>query len=349
MLYSNIIEQNIKLSIVIVSYNSSKYLMECVLSIDRNLKKIKYEIIVIDNASSDDTHDIAWGSFKNITIIRNNLNRGFGFANNQGFLLSKGEYVLFLNPDIIVLDDAIELMVNFLENNVGAGACGCRLLNQDLSLQPSYFEFPNIYKEIGHLINLDFVFSILKYRIKNYNYFKYLRKKLILLDNIKDITEVDYVLGACLMVRKTVLDKTGAFDENIFMYIEDTELCYRIKLYGYKIYYIPEGKIIHFGGKSAETNDGNMLYQYNKSRLYFYKKYYGWRKINLLKIVIMADMIFKMIAVWFKVPRGDMKKAITRYANQHGGRLENSKVYIWSKRYSSFKIYMNIFKMTIEY
>jgi GT2 family glycosyltransferase len=336
-------------SIVIVSYNCRNYLVDCLKSLENTASKYSYEVIVVDNASNDDTYNEVHPLFPHYTFIYNEKNLGFSNANNQGILKANGRNILLLNPDTVVLDKAIDTMVDFLDSNPDAGACGCRLLNDDGSLQPSYFGFPNIYKEIGHLLRIDRDSWIYR-KICSLAYFKKKSKANFIAFDIKtSVEEVDYLLGACLMIKGDVIDKVGMLDDNIFMYIEDTEICFRIKKYGYKIFYLPLGQIIHHGGKSTATADKKMLEEYTRSRIYFYKKCYGYFLSLMLRIVIIIDMLIKMVLIWFKKPGNEMNKLQTRYKNNDN--KENDKeqcVSLTKARYSSFKLYASILKMAIS-
>lgn len=339
----------ILVSIVIVTYNSKEYLINCLDSLLSSQTKSNYEIIVIDNASIDNTYTIVSPDYPGVKFIYNSTNSGFAYANNQGIDISSGKYILLLNPDTLIVNNAIDIMVDFLETNPHAGACGCKVLNEDGSLQPSFFGFPTLIKEVGHLFRIDrmrWLHGMLK---SSKVLSKIARTNLAVFNAANSVIEVDYLLGACLMIKTAVLAKVGPLDDKIFMYIEDTEICYRIKSNGYGVYYVPQGEIVHFGGKSSATDDQRMLMEYTRSRLYFYRKCYGKLMTYALKSIIIADMLFKMVTVWFDKHQGEMQQLQTRYS----ATLENNEYpsYIATipNRINSFRLYGSIFKMVISY
>jgi hypothetical protein len=340
---------SVLVSIIIVSYNSVDYLIKCLDSIYSSVNREKYEIIVIDNASRDKTYDIVSPMYPEAIFIKNENNNGFSYANNQGISIARGKYFLLLNPDTLVHDNAIDIMVNFLKSTPIAGACGCKVLNDDGTLQPSYFGFPTLIKEIGHLLRIDrmrWLYNVLK----SSNMIKKMaRTNLSASAPASSVVEVDYLLGACLMIKASVIEEVGPLDDNIFMYIEDTEICFRMKSNGYGIYYIPHGEITHFGGKSSATEDHRMLKEYTLSRLYFYKKCYGKIKTYALKSIILTDMLIKMTTIWFFRYQSEMQQLQTRYKKSVDNNENQSYVSTIPDRVKTFRLYGSIIKMTVNY
>lgn len=340
---------SIMVTIVIVTYNSSEYLVKCLDSIYASNTKSNYEIIIIDNASRDNTYDIVSPMYPDAVFIKNDENNGFAYANNQGIALAKGKYLLLLNPDTLIMNNAIDVMVDFLESNNNAGACGCKVLNDDGSLQPSFFGFPTLIKEVGHLLRIDrmqWLYGIIK---SSKLLAKLALTNLVVLNSADSVIEVDYLLGACLMMKASVIEKVGPLDEKIFMYIEDTEICYRIKASGYGVYYVPQGEIVHFGGKSSATDDQRMLMEYTRSRLYFYSKCYGALKTYALKSIIITDMLFKMLTIWFVQYQKEMQQLQTRYLNTADIKETTSYIDTLPNRINSFRLYGSILKMALKY
>lgn len=260
------------LSIIIVSYKTKEYLKECLLSIKKNVVNIPYEIIVVDNHSLDGTVDMIRNEFSEVTLIENTKNLGFAKANNQAFKLSKGEFILLLNPDTVVLPGSILRMVRFMEKEPSAGAVGCEFIKpegtplhlwRDGAFLPRYHFFP--------LTRSIFVNKI---------------KRLFNISDVKStegLKEVDWVSGACMLLRKSVLDVVGFLDESYFMFMEEIDLCWRIKKSGFKVYLINDCKIIHHEGgsyKESEERDYAHIYRFQKSQYFFRKKFYG--KMNAL-------------------------------------------------------------------
>jgi GT2 family glycosyltransferase len=340
---------DILVSIIIVNYNSVDYLRMCLDSIYASTNKASYEIIVIDNASRDNTFNLLSPRYPEVSFIKNEKNSGFAHANNQGIFLARGKYLLLLNPDTLVIDDAIDVMVNFLESNPNAGACGCKVLNEDGSLQPSVFGFPTLLKELGHLFRVDRVRWLTAMLRSSKLLSKISRTNFGDIRSIDAAVKVDYLLGACLMLRASLIARLGPLDDKIFMYIEDTEICYRISTNGHGVFYVPYGEIIHFGGKSAATDDQRMLLEYTRSRLYFYRKYYGSYKTFALKAIIIVDMLVKMLTIWFLKYRSEMQQIQTRYKNTDHSEKSVSYIATLPARVQSLKLYCSIVRMVITY
>ncbi|MEK7167612.1 MAG: glycosyltransferase family 2 protein [Patescibacteria group bacterium] len=221
-----------KLSIIIVSWNVKGLLKKCLESI-----KEDFEIIVVDNNSKDGTKEMVEKDFPEAKLIKNKKNLGFAKANNQGIQEAKGDCILFLNPDTEILDGTLEKCLK--EMDTGIGILGCKILNPDLTIQPSVRRFPTFLNILLILSKLPKFFhfkSLDHYLAKDFNYDK--------------SQEVDQVMGAFMMVKKEVLDKVGMFDERFFLWFEEVDFCRRAKRNGFKIYYLAEAEIIHYGGQS---------------------------------------------------------------------------------------------------
>ena len=245
-------------SIIIVNYNTTKLIEDCIQSIYEKTTKIDFEIIVVDNNSVDDSLEKLKSKFKNIKLIELNENIGFGCANNEGIKMTTGRNILFLNPDTILLNNTIRILSEFLDQNSEVGACGGNLYTKDLKPNFSYMPFfPTLLPELnlltGNLIYLFFVG-------KNYQ-FNYSEKPI----------EVAYITGADMMISQKCLSVAGSFDPDFFLYYEETELSLRIKKSGYKIYSVPTAKIIHFEGGSFSYSEDSQRFSL-VSRSIFMKK-----------------------------------------------------------------------------
>jgi len=228
-------ERETDLSICIVSNNHRNYLEPCLRSIYENPSSIKLETYLVDNKSTDGSAEFVESNFPNVHVIKNEKKFGFAKNNNIAIKKSRGKYVLLLNPDTIVLNNAFERMVEFMDIHPDAGACGAKLLNPDGSLQYSCRAIPSISTLLIRRTPLRIIFPDKK-----------ISKKYLLLDwDHNYIREVDWVLGACLLVRREVIEQVGLLDEKYPLYVEDADWCYRIKKAGWKIYYLPDAKIIH--------------------------------------------------------------------------------------------------------
>ncbi len=265
----------IDLSIVIISYNTKKITQECLRSVFQSLasstNNLQYEIIVVDNASTDGSMEMLRDLAKekpNLILIENNKNVGFAKANNQGVKSASGDRVLFLNSDIIVLNQAIPLLYDFYrkhQNNIDF--IGGKLLNKDLSPQPS----------CGPFYTLPVVFAALFLRGDYWGLTRYSPDKL---------KRVDWISGACILTKKNCFEAIGGFDEQIFMYMDEVDLLYRAKKRGYKTFFYPQTQFIHLGSASSAGRTYPIL-QVFKGLLYFYRKYYNTAlSIFFLKIML---------------------------------------------------------------
>lgn len=278
-----------QLSIIIVSYNTSKLLGECIGSVFKNTKRIRFEIIVVDNNSVDDSVGMLKKKYPNIRLIENKSNVGFGGANNQGLGAAKGKYILFLNSDTLVKGEALNEMINFMDDDKKIGVLGPKLLLKDGSIQPWAISYnPNILRSLAEK-----PLGFLGKYFSNNKFFKIIAYLFTLRFWEHDETkEVDWVTGAALLMRKSILDRIGGFDTNFFLYFEDVDLCYRTKEAGYKVFFFPGSEIVHYGGSSVTSSSRQKEYYY-QSQKYFYKKHY-----SLLSRVALILIRFPYILIY---------------------------------------------------
>jgi len=252
-----------KLSVIIVNYNVELYLQQCLLSVFQS-KNIDFEVFVVDNNSSDDSCKMMKEKFPHVRLIENKCNVGFAKANNQALALSKGEYVLLLNPDTVVAEDTFENVCRFMDEHPNAGGLGVKMLDGYGNFLPeSKRGFPSPFVAFCKIFGLSKLFP------KTHLFGKYHVRYL----NENQIHAVDILAGAFMLIRSETLEKIGFLDEIFFMYGEDIDMSYRITLAGYKNYYLPE-RIIHYKGES--THKGSLKYVkiFYESMLIFFKKYY---------------------------------------------------------------------------
>src|SRR3989338_6743898 len=232
----------IDLSIIIVSYNTKDFIEECLESIKATSKGFDYEIIVVDNASEDNSLEMLKTKFPDVIVVKNQENIGFSKANNLGVEKSEGRYVLFLNPDTVVYEDALLNMVKFMDEHTKAGAATCKLIMPNGKLDDAAHRgFPNPWNSLSYFSGLSKVFPSSKL-FGGYN--------LGFLDFSKT-HEIDACAGAFIMVRRQVGEKIGWWDEDYFFYGEDLEFCFRLKGEGWKIYFVPSISVLHYKGVSG--------------------------------------------------------------------------------------------------
>jgi len=251
------------LSVIIVSYNVKYFLEQCLCSVQRALDN-DVEVIVIDNNSSDGSVEYLQPRFPFVRYIASKENPGFAKANNQALQEATGKYVLFLNPDTIIPEDLFTSCVDFMESHAEAGALGVRMIDgSGRFLKESKRGFPSPWVAFCKMAGLTKLFP------RSANFAKYYMGHL----PEKYVHVVDALAGACMLVRKDVLDKTGGFDEQFFMYAEDIDLSYRIQQAGYKNYYFPNTPIIHFKGESTRK-DRHYVHLFYKAMIQFTRKHF---------------------------------------------------------------------------
>lgn len=266
-----------KLSIIIVNYNVEHFLEQCLHSVFKALLNIASEVIVVDNSSVDGSVSMVQKKFPQVKLILNEKNAGFSAANNQGIKESKGEYALLLNPDTVVQEDTFEKTIKFMDAHTEAGGLGVMMLDGKGNFLPESkrgLPTPSVafYKVFG--------FSALFPGSETFG--KY---HLGFLDKNKT-HEVDVLAGAFMLIRKSVLDKIGLLDETFFMYGEDIDLSYRITLAGYKNYYFPETRIIHYKGESTKKSSVNYVLVFYNAMAIFAKKHFAKDQAKLFSVLI---------------------------------------------------------------
>jgi hypothetical protein len=270
-------------SIIIVNYNSGQFLNNCLESIYAHTKGVSFEIILVDNASSDGSFVPICETFTSIRGLRNSSNLGFAAANNLGAKSAQGKYLLFLNPDTLLVDDAITAMHQFLESTGNTmAACGARLQNPDGSYSVSFGNFPTLFQQ----------FSDIGFRAL---YKRFYDRKLSISPPCSSTNPqpVGYLSGADVLIRKDIFQQIGGFDERYFMYYEDTDLFYRLHQAGYQSWLLPQLSITHIG---SSTSDSDGTFNYSKYSMLEKSKYIYFAKNHGAGSVFWAK-IFQLIAL----------------------------------------------------
>jgi N-acetylglucosaminyl-diphospho-decaprenol L-rhamnosyltransferase len=270
------------LSIIIVNWNTRDFLLKCVQSVFESTDNLLYEVIVVDNASSDGSQAMIRGRFPQVRMIENVENVGFVRANNQAMSTCRGRYVLLLNSDAEATHGSLSELVYFMDRHPAAAVVGPRLVNPDFSFQASHTPFPNLTQEFLKL-------SSIGRRLVRPTYPSFGPQ----IEKGPQMT--DYVEGACLLVRRDAMDRVGKLDERIFMYTEEVDWCYRFVQAGWQVWYIPHAEVIHHGGQSTKMRPGTMEAQLYRSRVYFFKKHYGHCSAWLLKILVYTLTLSKIV------------------------------------------------------
>ncbi len=277
------------LSVIIVNWNTRDLLLRCLDCVYKAQKSLEMEVLVVDNHSTDDSVPIARQSFPQAQFIENSANLGFAKANNQGIRLAKGRYILLLNSDAFVHEDALYAMVTFMDAHSNSGAAGCRLYNEDGSLQRSCYAFPTLLTEFWQLTWLDRLFP--KSRIFG--------RYLMTYWDMGDSRPVEAVMGACLILRTEALNQIGLLDEQFFMFSEEMDLCYRLKKAGWSVNYIPQATAVHLWGGSSNQVKGEVFLQLYRSRIMFFRKHYGKWVTRLYKTELFLGSLLRVVLAWF--------------------------------------------------
>lgn len=261
-------------SIILVSYNTKGLTKDCIKSIYEKTQDLSYDVWVVDNASTDGSVEMIKEEFSEVKLIVSEENLGFGRANNLAIKQSDAKYCFLLNTDTILLNNAVKIFFDFMEDPESSkvGVCGGQLYNEDMSLQWSVGEFNSLEKLYRKSIGINF--HEIKYRINDIFNKKILKGERFISGRVE---EVDYIIGADMMLRKSAIDKIGAFDERFFMYSEEAELCFRFKKNGCQIKFIPESKILHYGGASSYNKNTNLAVEKMllDGNILFFKLVYG--------------------------------------------------------------------------
>lgn len=288
------------ISIIIANYNTEEFLRNCLNSIKSTVKNVKYEVIVTDNNSKDDSVTMIKNEFPWVKLIESKINGGFAYANNLAIKESSGKYIFLLNTDTVLLKDVIEKMVNYMDENKDVGLLGPKLLNRDMSHQTSVSGFPSFKREFYHI-----------YKLKNILKIPILKKIIVAMSgkigskdveqymmNFKSIDEpreVQVLVGAALLVRRNVIDKIGMLDERYFMYYEEIDFCYQANKAGFKAVYYPNGEIIHYIGQSSDKIKDITFYERYKSMIKYFRKNHGKLKEVLVRINLVIGLTLRML------------------------------------------------------
>jgi GT2 family glycosyltransferase len=248
----------VDISVIIVNWNTRDTLRDCLMSVYKQTRDISFEVIVVDNASSDGSAEMVKREFPEVILLQNNENRGFAAANNIGMAVAQGRYILLLNSD------------------PESAVVGCTVLNPDGTLQHSCFMFPS-------LLNM---FLSSTYLYKLFPKSKFFGREQMTWWDRKGVREVDVVTGCLMLVRRQAIEQIGLLDERFFMYGEETDWCYRFKQGGWKVLFTPQAEIIHLGGQSSKQTSIEMTLQLRGSILLFIQKHHFWLEYKFACILV---------------------------------------------------------------
>jgi len=265
------------LSIAIVNWNTREYLERCLRSIFEHPPDCEFEVIVVDNASTDGSAKLVADNFHNVTLISNSENLGYARGNNQAIETSSGEFILLLNPDIEVKPGALDALLAFAKAHPEAAAVGCRLIHPDGRIQRSVRSFPSPAAVLFEYLKISRIFPnsrlFGRYRMTYFDY--------------STAAEVDQPMASCLLLSRRALDDVGTFDEQFPIFFNDVDWCYRAKKKGWKIFFTPDAEVIHHGGASTTQVRAKMISESHRSLARFYAKHYRGKMCAVIYWLIM--------------------------------------------------------------
>jgi GT2 family glycosyltransferase len=267
------------LSVIIVNFNTAPLLRECLNSIEENREDLHLEILVVDNNSRDHSVEMIKKDFPRVELIANSENIGFARGVNQALNLAKGRYFLLLNPDAKVLPGVLSGLVDFMDQNKDVALCGVQLLNPDGTKQNSIANFPTLAQELFNKSLLRILFPK-KYPSKYQEY--------------KSPIEVESVIGACMIIRPEAIKEVGELDPDYFLFLEETDWCYRMKNKGWKVYHLPQFKVIHQQGQSLIDLRSKGRIEYHRSYFRFFKKNYPPLRYLFLRAIVLVRALINL-------------------------------------------------------
>jgi GT2 family glycosyltransferase len=289
------------LSILIVSWNTCQLLDKCLDSVEREIAQStigrdNVEVFVIDNFSGDGSADMVSSKHEWVKLIRNQANLGFAAANNQALKIAHGKFILLLNPDTEVLSGTLDTLINFFSDHPSAGVVAPQLLNSDGSIQRSCRAFPTFSGMFFELAGL----SRLMPNVQRFRQYK-------MLDfDHNHAQQVDQPEGACLLIKKEVIEKVGILDEGFFMLFEEVDWCYRIKQAGFQIWFTPAAKIIHHYGQAIKQVKAQMIMSSHRGLYRFWFKHYRngrWYLDGLAYGGLIGLAYLRIVSHWLKSRR----------------------------------------------
>ncbi len=274
----------VELSIIIPSFNTKNLLKNCLASVFEKTR-IPLEVMIVDNGSTDGTVEEIRNLYPQTNIIQNRQNLGFARAVNQGLERAQGRYLLLLNSDTVIQDNAIDKEVNFLETHLEVGVVGCQLKNQDGSFQPSGGYLPTLARVffwMSFLDDLPFLKKILQpYHVEEKEFYTHQRY-------------LGWVTGAFFLTRREVLEKVGFFDEKMFMYVEEVDWCTRVKKTGFKVAFDPSASTVHLKGASTRRGQAGIIEEFQGLVYYFKKHGSGWQ-IPILRLFLRVGALARVL------------------------------------------------------
>jgi GT2 family glycosyltransferase len=280
-----------EISFVIVSWNTRDLLRNCLISIARTASQYTHEVIVVDNASTDGSAAMVTAQFSQVILIRNDQNLGFSKGVNQGLRASHGRFVFLLNSDVELLAGTLPPLLDVMNSQPRVGIAGCSHQRPDGTEVIAFYDDPTLWRELGRNV---FLTDYIRFRLRRRN----------ALDLYREPRPVDWVMGAAMFVRRETIETIGLLDENVFMYGEEFDWCYRARQSAWQVYYVPAARILHHENQSGAQMYNTRRYSaVTRSLFYFYDKHYGVTRRRLLAAlhVYGSAMRVVLLSSWWLV------------------------------------------------
>jgi GT2 family glycosyltransferase len=296
------------LSIIVVNWNAGQQLADAVTSIAQYHHNLVSSVIIVDNASTDDSLarvEALTGLSFQLKIIRNAENRGFGAACNQGAVLASSVYLLFLNPDTRLFEHSLSVPLAFMQqlSNSGIGICGIRLVDEDGNVSTSASRFPTLRVMAGKILGLTKLFPSV------------FPAHLMTSSDLRENSSVDQVIGAFFLIRKNVFDRCGGFDERFFVYFEEVDLSLRAKQLGYSSYFLSEVSAFHKGGGCSEQVKAARLFYSLRSRILYAQKHYSWMEFVALVFLTVLELPLRLVQGVLRTSWSDINNTFAAYTH----------------------------------
>ncbi|MCI0347852.1 MAG: glycosyltransferase family 2 protein [Acidobacteriales bacterium] len=253
-------------SVVIVNWNTKNLLLQCIRSIRETTCNRSVEIIVVDNGSSDGSVEAVARTFPQVVLIANQANQGFAKANNAGIRASRGKFVCLVNSDVEVLNGCLDAMCDYMDANPQVGLLGPKILNKDLTLQPSCGELPSVRNLLMQAFMLDKLFPRVSF----------CRNRFMSDFDHQSLRNVETLSGCFFMARREALETVGLLDEQFFIYQEDVDWCKRFADAGWRVTFYPAASAIHYGGASSAAAPARFMIEMERASLQYWRKHHSW-------------------------------------------------------------------------
>jgi GT2 family glycosyltransferase len=299
----------VDVSVIIVNWNTKNLLHACLMSLQDDVTAVRVETIVVDNASRDGSAEMVARDFPQVRLLVNARNMGFATATNRGMTRARGRYVLLLNSDTVVLPGAIQEMVRYMDAHPHVGAVGPRLLNGDRSLQSSMRDFPHLGRDALAILEME------RWPLVGRIVWRYGRHSSLYGSDHSKTREVDWVVGACLLLRREAIERVGPLDDGYFFFAEEMDLCWQLRQHGWPIVFLASAEIVHLGGQSAARVPAARLTWHYAGLLRFYGRHRTpAHRVAVRAVVALAAAMHMMWLFLRHGPSGRTRPLLAAYA-----------------------------------